>query len=297
VSLSSGAELEKSEHKRRTAMRLESLSKFSLPPHFSRTPFSPNFTIYNLVPSEARQPWIMGLYDVAEPRTDPHYHRIKTQTYIMLEGETTLCMGEKTVVLKAGQVATIPPYLSHVLEQEKPIRFLVIEWPNIPYPGDHFEEISEAPNTDVAFVSSLFMTGSSTNQSLSVPTDSSNLRPLPPSSYQNRIEHPSHTVYEICQDFDRKWSIAIIDVKDSVPHFHKNGTEHFIVLSGQLKIELGNVTHILSTGQSVHIASEIVHHLGSANNQLVRIFYAYFPAFRPDDFHLTKENLSPPSNP
>lgn len=268
-------------------MKLDLLKKISLPSACRTVSFSPAFTVNELVSSDAGHPYIIKLYNVAEPGTDPHYHKIKTQTYIILEGETTLHVGRERHILKAGQIVTIPPHLFHTLEQESPVRFLVIDWPNIDYPEDHYEEISEALNIGSPFVSSLLMTESIVNQNQSVPVDLPDLIDFSPSAYQNRIDLPSHTVYEIGQDSDHKWSLAIIEVKDVVPHFHEKGTEHFIVLSGQLKIELQGVTHRLTAGQSAHIAPGHIHHLKSANTQAVRLLCMNFPAFDPRDLHLS----------
>lgn len=272
--------------RRSNMMTLDTLSKISVPPHCGTTSFSDHFTIYDLVPSSAGQPWIMGLYDVAEASTDPHYHKIKTQTYVILEGETTLHIGPRQYALKAGQVVTIPPHLSHILKQDSSIRFLVVDLPNLPYPQDHYEKIEEASNEGPLFISPPSMTQSVVNENRSVPLADAPFTDLPLSAYQKRLDLPTHTVYEICQDSHHTWSVAIIDIKDVAPHSHKEGVEHFIVLSGILKIDLEGTQHILMPGQSVHIPPSHVHHLSSATEQAVRVLCVNFPAFTPTDFYL-----------
>ena len=89
----------------------------------------------------------------------------------------------------------------------------------------------------------------------------------------------------MCADPDHKWSLSIIDLKDVVPHFHENGTEHFIVLSGQITLKLQDATYDLITGQSIHITPGQISHLKSANAQIARLLCVNFPAFDPGDFH------------
>ncbi len=266
-------------------MRLDLLEKISLPNMCRTTSFSTTAMADELVPSDAKLPWILKLYNLAEPKTDPHYHKVRTQTFIFLEGETILHLGQTQELVRAGQIVMIPPHLSHTLEQKAPTRFLVIDWPNIDYPEDHYEIIEEAPNTNQALITPFLVKEFFLNQSYSILSDSTDIKDLPPSAYQKRLEYPTHVVYEMCADPDHKWSLAIIDVKDVVPHFHKNETEHFIVLSGQLHIQLQNVTHTLGAGQSVHIAPGQIHHLRSANTQTVRLLCVNFPAFDPCDFY------------
>jgi mannose-6-phosphate isomerase-like protein (cupin superfamily) len=266
-------------------MNLDLLEKISLPNTCKATWFSQTSKADALVPSDAGHPWILKLYNIAEPKTDPHYHKIRTQTFVFLEGQTTLHLGQIQERVRAGQIVTIPPHLAHTLEQTDPVRFMVIDWPNLDYPEDHYENIGEAPNTNQAFITPFPVKESFLNESYSVPQDSLDLQDLPPSAYQKRLEYPTHVVYEMCADPNHKWSLAIIDVNDVVPHFHEKGTEHFIVLSGQLKIEIQGVTHILAPGQSAHIAPGQGHHLKSTTAQSARLLCVNFPAFEPSDFH------------
>lgn len=266
-------------------MKLDLLEKISLPNACRTMSFSSAFTVDELVPSEAKHPWILKLYNAAEPKTDPHYHKIKTQTFVFLEGQTTFHFGKTQELVKAGQIVMVPPNLSHVLEQKAPVRFLVIDWHNIEYPEDHYENTEEISNTNQAFITPFSVKESFLNQGYSVLPDSRDLQDLPPSAYQKRLEYQTHVVYEMCADPDHKWSLAIIDVKDIVPHFHEKGTEHFIVLSGQLTIEIQGVTHILAPGQSAHVAPGQGHHLKSTAAQSARLLCVNFPAFDPSDFH------------
>ncbi len=246
---------------------LDTVKTISLPQECLVDPLSATSRIYRLVPSDAAQPWIMELYDIAE-RTTPHYHKIKTQTYMILEGRAKFLLGEAQEILEAGQHLTIPPGLPHTVEPEGLIRLLVIDWPNLPHPEDYYPNIEEAPSFPLSRV---------------CPFE--DLTKLPSSCYQQRKEGDGYVAYEICEDLHHTWSIAILDIKDAAPHFHKQETEHFIVLSGQLKITLDDVEQTLDTGQSISIKPGCTHHLRSAGDEAVRLLCASFPAFDPSDFY------------
>jgi len=109
---------------------------------------------------------------------------------------------------------------------------------------------------------------------------------IPDKYYISKIQEQGYDVYLLASDpAGDKWSIAILDVLDAQPHFHKTGNEHFIVLNGGLDITLNGVRHSLTAGQSVHIPPGIVHHLKSTSRTPVRLLCINFPAFDPKDFY------------
>jgi len=55
-----------------------------------------------------------------------HYHKIMTEVFYILEGEIELIFDEETVVAKAGDTVTVPPFVWHEARCEKGGKMLTI---------------------------------------------------------------------------------------------------------------------------------------------------------------------------
>lgn len=112
------------------------------------------------------------------------------------------------------------------------------------------------------------------------------LQKLDESSYTAKYENDGYTVYEITKAKDNAWSVAIIDIQElKKSHYHTKGTEVFTVLEGELEIELGVNTLVLSVGKSVHVPTLTIHKLKSTKKTPVRVLCTNTPAFDPNDLH------------
>ena len=98
----------------------------------------------------------------------------------------------------------------------------------------------------------------------------------------------NYTVYNLVTggETNNKWSAALLEITDSPRHFHTIETELFIVISGELAIEIDGVQIKIKPGESVRITPGTIHHLQSAQQGPVRVLCLNFPAFDPADMHL-----------
>ena len=118
------------------------------------------------------------------------------------------------------------------------------------------------------------------------------LFPEPPSHYELCKNLGDYIVYEMGQDPRGRYSVAIIDVLQVAPHFHKREEEHFMVLSGQARVTLDGETRLLSPGDQVRIVPSVVHSFTTADpKRAVRFLVTNFPAFDPTDFYPVEKEV------
>ncbi|MBX9924650.1 MAG: cupin domain-containing protein [Rhabdochlamydiaceae bacterium] len=106
-----------------------------------------------------------------------------------------------------------------------------------------------------------------------------------------KIALQNYDVYEIVQGHDTqgKWSAALIDIGDSPKHFHLVEKEHFIVVRGNLHIEVDGIHQELNVGEHISISPGQIHKLTSTGQDPVRVLCLSIPAFTPQDMFLVEE--------
>ena len=250
-----------------------------------------NLTIYELISPEAQQHWKIELFDICE-NVSSHYHKLQTQIIIVLEGRVKFFWENMAVILGPGQFISIPPQKVHAIHPQEHVRFLVINIPGFNHPDDVFHEYySYTKAESAAFVVADWDKKTIVDQQTQIaPQLIETLKTLPeiPQEYYIfRIDESGYTVFTLASDpsMDCKWSIAILDIVDAPKHFHKTGTEYFLVLNGELSIESDGVLYLLQAGQSIHLGANVVHHLQSTHSSPVRVLCINYPAFDPKDFY------------
>ena len=110
------------------------------------------------------------------------------------------------------------------------------------------------------------------------------------SLYQNRREFSAETVYEMTTSTKGlPFSIAIADILQSTPHFHKLTTETYTVVQGMLEVSLDQNKYHLSPGDVIKILPNVIHSARSLGNEPARITVTTVPAFSPDDYYIVTE--------
>jgi mannose-6-phosphate isomerase-like protein (cupin superfamily) len=80
------------------------------------------------------------------------------------------------------------------------------------------------------------------------------------SLYQNRKVNPAEIVYEITTYKNGlPFGIAIADIQQSEPHFHKITMEIYSVVQGNLEVRLSSERHVLHTGDVIKISPGVIH--------------------------------------
>lgn len=253
--------------------------------HFAKgsdiTAISPNMTIYSLVPWQTNLGWKIELFDASE-KVAPHFHKIQTQLVLVLEGSANFHAGEYSAVLSSGQFIVIPPKTLHSIEPQESVRFLAIDLPGFQFPKDAYFENPTETSTVAPFIAkniqSRAIVDHQTQLNSTLLTTLKAHSPIPEAYYHGQINYPNYTVFPLVTEPESRWSIAILELKDAPKHFHKIETEHFLVLNGELDIELDGVHHHLTAGQSAHVPPGVTHHLTSASNGPVRLLCVSFPA-------------------
>lgn len=111
-----------------------------LPKPYKAKKINEELTIYELVPTSAKQKWKMELFDLSQSVGD-HYHKIQSQVIVVLEGNLELIINSKEkIILKPMQTYFIPPKTVHALKPVggKTVRFLAVDSPAFEYPIDAY---------------------------------------------------------------------------------------------------------------------------------------------------------------
>ncbi|MDE3046425.1 MAG: cupin domain-containing protein [Verrucomicrobiota bacterium] len=227
-----------------------------------------NLTIYSLVPPEANQGWKLELFRLAEPIT-PHYHRLQRQFILVADGKIDAFYGTSIPTpLQTSDLVSIDPGILHSLTPQGPVYFFSLDFPGFNFPEDVFYDL---PPTPIPWV----------------PPVTHSPPPLDPKYFGPRIELENYAVYELVagSSTNNKWSVALLEIKDSPRHFHRIEKEVFVVVHGVLDIEIDGLHHILSVGESITIPPNHTHQLKSVGKESTRVLCFSFPAFTPSDMY------------
>lgn len=280
------------EDKKRDIMSMKSsiLKKEQLPVGCRFEKFTPDMLIYEFLLPEDGHSMKLQIFDVREEMPF-HYHHIQTQLILVLEGHLQVSDASQKRILESGQLIAIPPKVSHMLTPLGKVRFLAIDLPGFVFPEDIYEgKASFKESESLPFISDILAKRSIINDQTHLDSHLletlKNFSKLPREKYLEKVENTGYEAYLLCADDASKWSVAILDLMEAPSHFHKIGIEHFIVLGGELHIDLDGISYTLKAGQSVHISQGAKHHLKSATSTPVRLLCVNFPAFDPQDFYL-----------
>ena len=108
--------------------------------------------------------------------------------------------------------------------------------------------------------------------------------------YQNKKVFSAETVYEVTTAEDGlPFGIAIADILQSTPHFHKLTAETYTVVQGTLEVSLDQNKYVLSPGDVIRIPPNVIHSARSLGSEPARIVVITLPEFSPDDYYVVTE--------
>lgn len=121
--------------------------------------------------------------------------------------------------------------------------------------------------------------------------------------FKNRVEIDKlvingrfkEVIYEVVTGDDNAgFGFAVADIDHSQMHIHNKTTEVYILVSGDVYIQLGkigeagsNLVHLLRPGDTVTIPPNTHHYAISARKESARVAVLTIPAWSPDDHILT----------
>ena len=116
------------------------------------------------------------------------------------------------------------------------------------------------------------------------------LQPLiSPSLYKNKKVFDHEIVYEITTQKDGlPFGIAIADIEQSAPHYHKKTVETYTGVQGDLEVKIGDEVHILHPGEVVQIPRGTVHSARSLGVDPARITVTTVPEWSAEDHFLVE---------
>ncbi len=223
----------------------------------------------SLVHPDERQGWKLEFFEIEGP-IPSHYHKIQRQFILSVGGKMKVLIEDQSIDLNCGELACVEPGAFHSLIPEEKAQFLAIDLPGFVFPDDVYSDpLSNPLSGGIKPVP--WMRESSTE-------------PLPPFE-RAKIELDGYGVYELVQGAatGKRWSAALLEISDSPRHYHRNEKEFFIVVNGDLDIEIGNQREHLAQGESICIHPGNVHKLRSRYKDPVRVLCFSFPAFDPSD--------------
>ena len=104
--------------------------------------------------------------------------------------------------------------------------------------------------------------------------------------YQNRKDFPTAVVYEVTtQENALPFGIAMADIREVEPHFHKVTVEIYIVVQGNLEVSLNSERHILRPGDMIKILPHVIHAARSLDETPARITVTTIPEFSQEDYY------------
>lgn len=269
---------------------IHSFDTSKLSPGVKVAHINPDLTAYTLIPSQANQTWKISLIDFSK-KIDPHYHLEQNQLIIVMEGELTTCIDNEEMTLLPGQYALIPHGKVHDLTPSaEGCRFLVVDLPGFDFPEDAFHDKPLPPiehKIDADQLDNPYFIDDSINLEEKYLEKLDLMTLLDPKYYQVKFDKGEFTAYSLVspQNTNQKWSLALLEINNSPKHYHLKGTERFIVLNGELNIEVNGVNHHLKAGHSVRVSPKTIHHLRSATEKPVRLLCINHPSFDPNDHY------------
>jgi len=107
-----------------------------------------------------------------------------------------------------------------------------------------------------------------------------------PALYQDKVDNRAEIVYEMTtHQKDLPFGIAIADIQQSEPHYHKVTMETYTVVQGDLEVRLGAESHILHPGDVIKIPLGVIHSARSLRDTPARIIVIAIPAFSMEDYY------------
>lgn len=234
-----------------------------------------HFTLYSRVPAEAGQGWTLELADISQP-IPPHYHKFHRHLIVVVGGELMVVDdSDKPTRLRSGDLACIDAGVVHELVPQGTAQFFLTDLPAFLSDDDRFwdQQPVEVPPWRAPCMESLPQ--------------------VDPHYFGPKIDAGKYAVYDLIsgEATEKKWSVALLEIEDSPRHFHRIERELFLVVNGELDIEIDGAHQTLATGESIAIAPGRVHQLKSAGSCPVRLLCFNFPAFDPADMHLVSNRM------
>jgi len=122
---------------------------------------------------------------------------------------------------------------------------------------------------------------------------SQNFNEINPDLYQFKLNLPQETIYELVGEKDNlAWSLAVADIKQIVPHFHRHTLETYTVVAGILEVTINNENSVLRAGDVVTIPINAIHTARSLSEGPARILVSCLPAWTEED-HIIAETIQP----
>jgi len=113
--------------------------------------------------------------------------------------------------------------------------------------------------------------------------------------YQNKKVFEAEIVYEVTtQANGLPFGIAIADIRQSVPHFHKHTTETYTVVQGDLEVRLDGEKYRLDPGDVIKISPGVIHSARSLGGAPARITVTCIPEWSQEDHHIAEGGAGRP---
>lgn len=130
------------------------------------------------------------------------------------------------------------------------------------------------------------ITGMATQEILD---NSGKLNSIKPSLFQYQLNLPKETIYELISSHDGLgWSLAIADIVDTVPHYHRRTLETYTVVTGILEVTVDDEKHVLHPGDVITIPIGSIHSARSLTQEPARILVSCLPGWTSDDHNLVE---------
>lgn len=108
--------------------------------------------------------------------------------------------------------------------------------------------------------------------------------------YKNKVEVLGETIYEIVTAEDNAgFGLAVAEIEKSQPHYHLKTRETYTLISGVLRVHIGEHMKVLEhAGESAQIPKGVTHWAEQVGKEIPRVSILAIPAWTPKDHHLVK---------
>lgn len=113
------------------------------------------------------------------------------------------------------------------------------------------------------------------------------IKELNPELYKVRIDLPKETIYEMVGEAEGLgWTLAVADITQSAPHFHRYISETYIMVTGVLEVTIDDKQYVMHPGDVIVIPANAVHSARSLTDEPARILVPCVPGWTPKDHNL-----------
>jgi mannose-6-phosphate isomerase-like protein (cupin superfamily) len=212
----------------------------------------------------------VALVEITEGgHSQAHFHPEAEESYIITHGKGRLVIDDQTRILRKGEVAKIPVGKTHQIfnDRKKLLSFFCICAP--------------------AWTPACFVPVENP-QAKAVENNSNGMYVRDKQGCFEINTGCGERIYEFLGKNNgaaEKHSIALVEIVEggsSIPHYHPEAEESYIILEGQAKLSINEEEKIVSSGEVAFIPTGKIHQISTVGQETLKLYCVCAPAWVPE---------------